>query len=112
MNNASVNSCTEVLEDQIASMVTVNDYMNASLDSSCSTTNAINCQNYNFLSKNTWTVTANSEDTVGVYCIDRNYGIRVFDAYLDRFIIPVISLRNNVIFSSGTGTKADPYVIK
>lgn len=105
-------SCSTTLDNQLASVITVNDYMNASLDTLCSKDNVKNCQNYNYLNKNSWTITAYKNDTVKVYYVDQDEGIKLASAYIAKGIRPVIALRNDIIYVSGTGTEVDPYIIK
>jgi len=86
--------------------------MDASLDPLCSTTNSKNCQNYNFISSNCWTATANTKDSVSVYYIDEDEGILYSNAYIPKAIRPVITLKNDVLYISGSGTEMDPMQIK
>lgn len=112
LESNSINTCNETTDSVIASIVTVSDYMNASLDASCSATNTKNCQNYNFLNKTGWTLTANNKDTTSVYYITDRDGINFSNAYIPRAIRTVIALRNDIIYVSGTGSESDPYIIK
>lgn len=110
LENGILDPCTETLTERI-STITVNDYINASLDESCDISNTINCQNYNFLNMPGWTITADSKDSYSVYYIDKDEGIQVAPAYIGKAIRPVITLKNDVKYMSGTGTQLDPYMI-
>lgn len=113
IDSTNNSKCSSVLENQITGTVTVYDYINSSLDGSCSLNTSINCQNYNFLNKTMWTATAyNGEDTSKTYYINKYYGIKLGDAYVRKAVYPTIMLRSDVIYSSGSGTKSDPYIIK
>lgn len=112
MSQTNIDTCTKILDNQNASIITVNDYMNASLDPLCSTTNTKNCQNYNFLNQNNWTITADVNDTSKVYYIDTYEGVKKTDAYMRKSIKPIIALRNDVLYHSGNGSLSDPYNIK
>lgn len=112
LNNSTIDVCSNVLDNQMVSIINLSDYMNASLDELCSTSNTKNCQNYNFLNDNIWTITASNEDTVNAYYISKYEGVKSSNAYIRRKIKPVIALKNDVIYVSGNGTEENPYKIK
>ncbi len=112
IENGSTNICSNTLPNQLVSTITVNDYVNASLDSSCSITNSINCQNYNFLNQYGWTINASSENTYSAYFVDDDEGLKTQYTSFGNAVRPVIMLRNNVLYESGSGTELDPYIIK
>lgn len=112
LENNVVNSCSKMLENQRISTITVQDYVNASLDSNCSINNTITCQNYNFLNLTSWTANAYNGNTYSAYYIDADEGIQLSDAFISRAIRPIISLKKDVLYHSGTGTITDPYMIK
>lgn len=112
LDNNNTDSCSLKLDNVLTSMVTVNDYMNASLDPLCSATNTKNCQNYNFLNKSGWTISAYSEDTYKVYYIDESNGLKLANSYIRKAVRPVITLRSDTIYVSGTGSENDPYKVK
>ena len=104
--------CNKTLDNQLVTTITVSDYINASLDKSCSLSNSINCQNYNFLSNNTWTINASSDNSYDVYYIDAEEGLKPAYASFGNAIRPVVALKNSTIYVAGTGTHDDPYLIK
>ena len=108
----NVNACSKTLSNERVTAITVNDYVNASLDPACSIKNSINCQNYNFLSNNGWTVNASSANSYDVYYIDAEEGLKTGYASFGNAIRPVISIKNSAIYAGGTGTVLDPYTIK
>ena len=112
LNNSTIDVCSNILDNQMVSIINLSDYMNASLDELCSTANTKNCQNYNFLNDNIWTITASDEDTVNAYYISKYEGVKSSNAYIRRKIKPVIALKNDVIYVSGNGTEENPYKIK
>lgn len=107
-----VDSCSKTIENAYASIISVNDYVNASLDTSCTTANNKTCQNYNFLNKTSWTISGYSNDTINAYYIHSSNGLSLAKTYFSKSIYPVITLKNNIILVSGTGTKTDPYIVK
>ena len=112
INEVDTNVCSSKADNVYVSTITAQDYVNASLDSNCSISNSISCQNYNFLNKKSWTITAYKDNTYGAYYIDDTEGLQYGQAYLTRATLPVISLRSDTIYVSGTGTEADPFMIK
>ena len=112
LENQSIDACTETLDNQLVGMITAEDYISTSLDESCGLDNLKNCQNYNFLNKSSWTISGYSEDSVNVYYIDKYNGLRLGETYISRGVYPVIALKNDIIYISGTGTENDPYIVK
>ncbi|HOO67949.1 MAG TPA: hypothetical protein PLC53_01110 [Bacilli bacterium] len=112
LEDGNTNTCSSTIDDQLVGLITAVDYVNASLDSSCTITNTINCQNYNFLNNSGWTISAYESRSSYVYYIDKNYGLKTSNAYISRAIYPTIALRSDVIYESGIGTESDPYIIK
>lgn len=106
----NINICSNTINERIAT-ITIDDYMNASLDSLCSVNNTVSCRNYNYLNLDGWTINANSSNTYQAYFIDKDEGLHSVDTYLRAAVRPVIALRNNTIYASGSGTMIDPYII-
>lgn len=104
--------CKTLLEKKYVGLLTASDYMNASLDTNCKTTTSSSCQNYNYLniSKQWWLMTASTEDTYSAYSVYD--GIYARKASSNAGIRLVVRLKNNVFYKSGTGTEADPYIVK
>ena len=88
--------------------------MNASLDPNCTYTTNESCQNYNYLNldKQFWLITASSENSYDVYSVAYMGGITAKRASGTGGIRLVVRLKNNVFYKSGTGTEADPYILK
>ena len=110
IQTGNVNSCNVKYTARISTL-TISDYINASLDTSCNINNTINCRNYNFLNQNSWTINAYSSNTYEAYVIDQNKGIYTMETHIREAIRPVIALRNDVSYVSGSGTEIDPYMI-
>lgn len=106
--------CTEVVRDQKVGLLTAADYMNASIDTSCTTAASLNCQNYNYLITDTnwWLVTASPKNTYSAYMVEANSGLKVSNTLMYARLRPVIYLNTNVLYKSGTGTQSDPYTVK
>lgn len=110
ITTGNIDICSETYRDRIATL-TIDDYLDASLDESCSLDNTLNCRNYNFLNLDGWTINANSSNSYQAYFIDEDKGVYSVDAYIRGAVRPVIALKNDVIYASGSGTITDPYMI-
>ena len=95
-------------------LLTVSDYMRASIDSNCTTTISKSCTNYNYLKTDFswWSVTANSASTSEAYLIDDGGSIESNMTTIYAYIRPVIYLNERTMYKSGEGTKSKPYKLK
>lgn len=116
ISDMAINSekvCTNVLENQVVSLVDVVDYANASLDQECNSIDSMSCNNYNYLhalNLRTWTLNAVANNTYEVYYLGsgivRSQRASKYDSY------------NMVIYIDGNekvtgeGKEKEPYVIK
>lgn len=107
--------CKTVEQNQKVGLLTAADYMNASIDTGCTTVSSKNCQNYNYLNgpkSEWWTLTPSTTNTYSAYMVSINNGIKETETYNYAAIRPVIYLNSNVLYKSGTGTETDPYIVK
>lgn len=110
----------QVLENQYIGLLTVSDYLNASLDENCTGVLEDNaskpCSNYNYLNRykyNWWTVTANSKNTFRAYVVNKDEDIvKSTNASDKAYVRPVLYISSDAIYVSGNGTKDKPFVIK
>ena len=111
-NNST--ECANVEKDTQIGLLTVSDYLSASIDSNCTVTNSRACQNYNYLNNRTqfWLATAQSNTTDKVYLVTTSGVINSITANNSTNARVVIHLNSNTLVKSGTGTEKDPYVIK
>lgn len=103
----------KVLTNQYIGLLTVSDFLNASLDDNCNSTIAESCKNYNYLNKfkyTWWTVTANSTNTYKVYTIDKTASTALPSS--QAYIRPVFQLAKDAIYVSGDGSKNNPFIVK
>lgn len=116
IKDVSINksSCTNVLSHQVISLIGVEDYAKASLDSECVSIVSKSCRNYNYMKDmglTTWTYVPVSNNTYEVYYLDggliRHEEASNYENYNLVFYIDV-----NEIISSGNGSLNNPYVIK
>ena len=111
-NDGSV-ECRNILQNEPLSLLTVYDFINASLDTNCKRLDSYNCSNYNYLSKynrSFWLLTTSSEKSYIGYCIYNNFTSSKLSSVKTARL--VTNLNKNIIFAGGTGTETDPYLIK
>lgn len=102
------------LEKVKVGFLTASEYMNASLDSNCTTILNNSCANYNYLvnKEDWWLVTTNSENSYECYLVNHNGQVEIDNASSYYSARPVIYLNEKVMFNSGNGTEEKPYTIK
>lgn len=106
--------CGEKVDNVKVGLLTVSDYIRASIDGNCKSPDSKSCQNYNYLNSKFeyWLVTADSADSFHAYSISINGVIK--SSYTNDYasIRPVIQLNSNTMISGGSGTLEDPYLVK
>jgi len=106
--------CSEVLEKQIISLINISDYARASLDPECKNLKDLSCNNYNYLygiASSSWTLNGSADNTYEVAFLSD--GITHFqnaNTFMSYNI--VIYIDGNQIYTTGTGSLNDPYVIE
>lgn len=104
--------CNKYSEDKYElSLLQIDEYFVASIDSNCNNIKSNSCTNYNYLANSRyWTITPSEKDSSRVYVTgtststaetDREYRLRV-----------VTNLSKHALYSTGDGTKENPYKIK
>lgn len=114
-NNTNAIECSDVLENQMIGLLTVSDYMNASLDTNCKATTDKSCQNYNYLRlKETewWLLTGNAANDYETYVVKSNGYIDINTTSGYKKIRPTIMINNNVMIKSGNGSASNPFILK
>lgn len=110
-------SCSNYEEKVNISLLSVKDFVNASIDSNCVKVSDNQCQNYNHLasfdnSKSWWTITGSKDNTYQIFYVD-SYGVLdVRNAINSIPIRPVVYISKDIMFSKGKGTEKDPYVVE
>ena len=116
INDTNRNGASEcsVLEKTKISLLPVYDYLNASLDTNCTSTLKKDCQNYNYLSTNYiyWLANGPKEDSSKVYQVSGEGYIFTRTASKESYARVVIHLKDNAMLEKGKGTKKSPYVIR
>lgn len=101
-----------LFQNQYIGLLTVSDYLNASLDENCTSSTSVSCINYNYLmdiETSFWTVTADKDTSYKVFKVDSNIGISLVNASSSSGVQPVIYLVSDAIYTSGDGTEDNPY---
>ena len=106
--------CTETLKNQKLGLLTLSDYLNASIDPNCKSAATKSCKNYNYLiaKEDWWLATGNKADSSTVFQVLRSGAISVVNASNYGVVRPVIYLDSNVIYKSGKGTLEKPYKVR
>jgi len=106
--------CSEVLEDQLVSLLNVSDYAKASLDADCTSLRSRSCNNYNYLysvAPSTWTFNVSSDNSYEViHLSDGLMEVQNANTYNEYNI--VIYIDGNQLYTTGNGSSNNPYVIE
>ncbi len=106
---------SKILENQYIGLLPAYDYMNASLDNNCTSTDSYSCINYNYLAsyeKSWWLVTGDASNSYKVYKTSNYSNLSSTNANGDAYFRPIITLVKDAIYVSGNGTNKHPYKFK
>lgn len=106
--------CRQKLQDQKLGLLTLSEYLYASLDTTCKSANTKSCMNYNYLTMDDewWLATPNSENTSTAYKVDRNGVVKADITSTYSKVRPVIYLNNRAMYAEGKGSFEEPYKVK
>ena len=112
--NTNELECKSTVAGQKLGLLTVSDYINASIDPNCTSPQSPSCQNYNYLTVDYrwWTATAVANSTSTAFVVDAKGSISEAKCNAYNKIRPVIKLSSRIMVSSGKGTEKNPYIIK
>ncbi len=105
--------CTEKLDNQYISLLSVSDFANASLDENCTSLVSGSCLNYNYISSflsETWTTTPYGENTYDVVYLGGGMASHM-NARKRLQYHWVLAFNGYEKYVSGEGTKESPYVL-
>ena len=113
-DKTNTEECRQTLNNQKLGLLTVSDYLYASVDPNCKSIETKSCKNYNYLVTDSdwWLVTANNENTYYVYKVESNGNVVVEYASDYSLVRPVIHLNGDVMYKSGKGTLEKPYKVR
>lgn len=113
INNNSI-ECQTTEKSQILGVLTLSDFINASVDTNCTSGASISCQNYNYLVTDYkwWTSTPVANTTSHAYSITGDGTIKKSICSSYNYVRPVIKLSSRTMITGGNGTEKEPYIIK
>ena len=114
-NSSDVSSeCNQVIKNQKYGLLTLSEYMFASVDPNCVRPDNKSCKNYNYLvnKKEWWLGTAFSDNSFNVYKVGAGGNVSLATANIYAYVRPVVMLNSNVRLASGSGTFDEPYILK
>ena len=113
-DKSNLDECKQKLNDQKFGLLTLSDYLYASVDPNCKSAESKSCRNYNYLvmKYDWWLVTANNANTYNAYCVQSNGSVENSYASSHALVRPVIHLNSNVLYKSGKGTLEKPYKVR
>lgn len=112
-NSGSV-ECSTITDPIPVGLMQVNEFMLASLDSDCLLATDAQCSNYNYLAnytKSTWTLNADADNTYKSFKFTGDGFTSSINSNESGFRL-VINLSNNLVYTKGSGTAEDPYIVK
>lgn len=112
--NNNSEECTVTSKNTKLGLLTLSDYLNASIDPNCKNSTNKSCLNYNYLviDSGWWLATANKENTYSAFMVNDSGAVEVANASQYNKVRPVINLSERALFDKGTGTLEDPYTIR
>ena len=112
--NNNIAECKATQANTKVGLLTVSDYMRASIDSNCTSTISKACSNYNYLkaSFSWWLVTADSSSTSDAYAVSNIGNVEKKTTTTYNNVRPVIYLNERTMYRSGDGTKTKPIKLK
>ena len=112
--NNNQEECTVTSKNTKLGLLTLSDYINASVDPKCKNSTNKSCLNYNYLviDSSWWLATANKENTYTAFMVNDSGAVEVANASQYNKVRPVIYLSERALFDKGTGTLEDPYTIR
>lgn len=109
-------SCNTTLNDQYISLVTVMDFLNSTLDTSCTAITQEQCRNYNYLSMKEdlrwWLLNGNEENTYQAYEVSGLGYSESTDVSDTANLRYVIKINKDVLYEKGKGTEKNPYILR
>lgn len=113
-NNSGSVECSVVTDPLPVGLMQVNEFMIASLDPNCLLATDTQCSNYNYLAnytKSTWTLNADASNTYKSFKFTGDGFTSSINSNPSGLRL-VINLSNNLMYTKGSGTLEDPYIVK
>ncbi len=113
-DNSGNVECSVVTDPLPIGLMQVNEFMIASLDPNCLLATDTQCSNYNYLAsytKSTWTLNADADNTYKAFKFTGDGFINSVSSNESNLRL-VINLSSNLIYTKGSGTIDDPYIVE
>ncbi len=108
------NECSDTIKDYVG-LITLNEYVRPSMDSNCNSIFTGACANYNYLvdlyDDDAWSAISTSDNTYQAFYVSGSY-IEEENTNRSYKVLLMFYIDGSTIYTSGTGTESDPYVIK
>lgn len=107
--------CSELDNFAKISLLSLYEYIFASMDPTCRAADDSQCQNYNYLAlfkDRWWTLTGDGDTTHRVFSVNTSGVINSERASEKASIRPVIMLNRFILFQSGEGTRENPFKVR
>ena len=113
-DKTNAEECKQTLGNQKMGLLTLSDYLYASVDPNCKSSETRSCGNYNYLviGSNWWLATANTGNSYTVYKVLSGGTVSADIASEYALTRPVIHLSSDVLYKSGNGTESKPYKVR
>lgn len=102
--------CSDILANQTFGLIAAYEFLRASLDENCSSSQDTACINFNYLSRirsNFWTITADSESTFRVFRIGGNMTLQGSSSLAG--VKVTAHLSSEVLVAEGDGSFSNPF---
>ena len=106
--------CSEILTNQVISLMNISDFGRASLDPDCNSIIDMSCRNYNYLSRiasNSWTLNTIINNTYQAYYFSSGIA-RLANLSEYKSYNIVIYIDGNEFVKEGNGSESKPYIIE
>ena len=112
--NNNSEECSQLLKTQKIGLLTLSDFLYASLDKDCTVATSKTCKNYNYLTqkKDWWLITGDKDNDAKVFKVNRSGFAELNDASMSADVRPVIYLSGRALYKSGKGTLEKPYRVR
>ena len=103
------------INNQYIGMISIKEFMNASLDKDCVSAASYSCANYNYLNTedyNYWTITGDKNTTFNVYKYISEEGTVLSKGSDQAYARPVVTIVKDAVYVSGNGSLKKPYTFR
>lgn len=106
--------CSNQYDNQYVTLITSSEYMRASIDPHCDSTETYSCSNYNYfndISSSYKTITAVADNSYQVFNVS-NGVLSISSASSSFKFYPIIYIDKLSLYAGGDGTEDNPYMVR